>query len=116
MTDATPDLLEQRIDSALRRMLQWVPPEDFASRLAAEAARQWRRPAVSPSLVQAGSLLIRLSESILIVLTALTVAGVLAWVIPWNALIDSADLLVWASFIVIGVTGLRMTRRTLNGH
>jgi uncharacterized membrane protein YdbT with pleckstrin-like domain len=116
MSDSTPDLLEQRIDAALRRMPQWVPPADFALRLAADAARQLGRPAVSRSLVQAGSLLMHVSDSILIVLSALTVAGVLTWVIPWSILIDSADVLVWTSIIVVGVSGLWMTRRTLDAH
>jgi hypothetical protein len=116
MSDSTPDALDQRIDSALRRMPQWVPPADFALRLAAEAARQVRRPAASPSLVQAGNVLIHVSDSIFIVLSALTVAGVLAWVIPWSVLIDSTDLLVWTSVTVVAFAGLWMTRRTLGGQ
>lgn len=113
MNDAKPDLLEQRIDSALHRLPHWEPPADFAPRLAAAAARQARQPAISPALVNVGSVLLRLSDSTLIVLAALAVAGLLAWAIPWTGLIDSADILGWASAIALGVVGLWMTRRVL---
>jgi hypothetical protein len=47
-----PDIIEQRIETALHRLPHWQPPADFASRLAAAAARQWQRPVVSPVLEQ----------------------------------------------------------------
>jgi hypothetical protein len=116
MIKPTPDVLDQRIDSALSRLPQWEPPADFAPRLAAAAARQALRPAVSPALVQAGSLLLRLSDSTLIVLAALTVAGLLAWVVPWSDVVESADLLAWICAIAAAITGLWMTRRTLSSR
>jgi hypothetical protein len=47
------------------------------------------------------------------VLAALSVAGLLVWAVPWAGLVDSADVLVWASAIALSVTGLWMTRRVL---
>jgi hypothetical protein len=116
MKDSSQDLLDQRIDSALSRLPQWQPPVDFAPRLAAEAARRAQRPAVSPTLVQAGSLLLHLSHSILMVLATLTAAAVLTWVIPWSAVIDAVDVVAWTSAIVFAATGLWMTQRTLESR
>ncbi len=113
MSDLKPDSLEQRMDSALVRLPNWEPPADFAPRLAAAAARQWQRSMPSPALLQAGNLLQRLSESALMVLTALAVSGLLIWAVPWTLLIQSADLIVWASAIVLSGTGLWLTRQTL---
>ncbi len=67
----------------------------------------------SPALIQAGNLLQRLSDSALIVVGALSVAALLAWAIPWGVVIQSAELIGWASAIVVGITGLWMTQRTL---
>jgi hypothetical protein len=113
MSDLKPDGFEQRLDIALGRLPHWEPPADFAPRLAAAAARQALQPAVSPALLQAGNLLQRLSDSALMVLAALSVAGLLVWAVPWAGLVDSADVLVWASAIALSVTGLWMTRRVL---
>jgi hypothetical protein len=109
----SPDLLEQRIESALGRLPHWEPPADFASRLAAAAARQARQPAISPALALTGKLLLRLSDAALIVLAALAVAGLLVWVVPWDGLIGHADLVSWTSAVVLAISGLWMTRRTL---
>lgn len=108
-----PDMLEQRIESALCRLPHWEPPADFALRLAAAAARQAQQPVISPALLRAGNLLQRLSDSALIVLAALSVAGLLTWAVPWTALIGSADKVGWTCAIVLGGVGLWMTRQTL---
>jgi hypothetical protein len=108
-----PDQIEQRIDAALGRLQTWEPPADFAARLAAAAAREAALPVVSPALMRAGNLLQRLSDSVLVVLAALCVAGLLAWVVPWIALIQSPNLISWACGITLGLTGLWLTQRTL---
>lgn len=113
MSDLKPDHLDQRIDAALDSLPHWELPADFAQRLAAAAARQAQQPATSPALLQAGNLLQRLSDSALIVLAALSVAGVLAWAIPWGVLIQSASVIGWLCAIALGITGLWMTQRTL---
>ena len=113
MSDLHPDHLEQRIDAALGRLPQWEPPADFAARLAAAAARQALQPVPSPALLHAGHLLQRLSDSVLMVLAALAVAGLLAWVVPWAVLVQSPNLISWAGGITLGVIGLWMTGRTL---
>jgi hypothetical protein len=109
----SPDLPEQRIESALGRLPHWEPPADFAPRLAAAAARQARQPAVSPVLALTGNLLLRLSDATLIVLAALAVAGLLVWAVPWDGLVRHADLVSWASAVLLAISGLWMTRRTL---
>jgi hypothetical protein len=113
MSDLKPDQFEQRIDIALGRLPDWNPPADFATRLAAAAARQATQPVVSPALLQAGNLLQRLSDSALIVLAALCAAVLLAWVIPWTTLVQAPNLISWACGITLGLTGLWLTRRTL---
>lgn len=113
MSDLQSGPLEQRIDAALARLPPWEPPADFASRLAAAAARQSLEPVPSPALLQAGHLLQRLSDSVLMVLAALSVAGLLIWFVPWDVLVQSASLIGWASAIAICCAGLWMTRRTL---
>jgi hypothetical protein len=116
MMDAKPDLLEQRIDSALDRLPQWNPPADFAPRLAAAAARQAQLPAVSPMLALTGNLLLRLSDATLLVLAALSVAGLVIWAVPWDEVVRHADQISWGSAIVLAVSGLWMTRRSLLGR
>ncbi len=116
MMDSKPDLLEQRIDSALDRLPQWNPPADFAPRLAAAAARQAQLPAVSPMLALTGNLLLRLSDATLLVLAALAVAGLVIWAVPWDGVVRHADLISWGSTIVLAVSGLWMTRRSLLGR
>lgn len=113
MSDLQPDQFDHRIDIALGRLPDWKPPADFATRLAAAAARQAAQPVVSPALLQAGILLQRLSDSALIVLAALCVAGLLAWVIPWTTLVQAPNLVSWTCGITLGLTGLWMTQRTL---
>jgi hypothetical protein len=110
---ASPDLLEQRIESALGRLPHWEPPADFAPRLAAAAARRAQQPAVSPVLALTGNLLLRLSDATLIVFAALAVTGLLVWAVPWGALVRHADLVSWSSAIVLAMSGLWITRRTL---
>ena len=113
MSDLKPDQFEQRINCALGHLPDWEPPADFATRLAAAAARQAAQPVVSAALLQAGNLLQAVSDSALIVLAALCVSGLLAWVVPWTALIQSPNLLSWAFGITLGLMGLWMTQRTL---
>ena len=47
------------------------------------------------------------------VLAALSVAALLAWVVPWTTLMQSPGMISWAGGIVLCITGLWMTRRTL---
>jgi len=104
---------EQRIDAALNQLPRWEPPTDFAVRLAAAAARQAMQPAVSPLLVRTGMFLRLLSDSALVVFAFLAVAAILAWAIPWNSLIQSIQLLSWASVLVLIVSAAWATRRAL---
>jgi hypothetical protein len=108
------DTLEQRIDTSLNRLPRWAPPADFAARLAAAAARQAGQPTVSPLLVQAGTLLRLLSDSALVVIASLAVAAFLAWGIPWNSLVQSTQLLGWASITALFVSAAWATRRALS--
>ncbi len=113
MSDLKPDHIEQRIDAALGRLPQWAPPADFASRLAAAAVRQALEPAPSPALLEAGHPLQRLSDAALMVLGALAGAGLLAGAVPWAVLIQSPNVISWTGGIVLGISGVWMTGRTL---
>ncbi|MEO8307698.1 MAG: hypothetical protein ABI616_06620 [Pseudomonadota bacterium] len=113
MSDLQPDQLDKRIDSSLGRLPQWQPPADFASRLAAAAARQSLQPVVPAALVQAGNLLQQLSDAALMVTAAFFVAGLMAWVVPWTTVMQFPNLVSWAGGIALGITGLWLTRRTL---
>jgi hypothetical protein len=113
MKDPTPDEIDLRIDAALIRLPQWSPPTDFATRLAAAAARQHVQPPVSRPLVHAEYLLRVLTESALVVLASLGIAGFLAWGIPWDNLTQHTALVGWISVAALSCVGAWATLRTL---
>ena len=99
------------IDTALGRLPRWEPPADFAARLAAAAARQeFAPPPRSPWI--GWRLMDITTQRLPLVAGSALLASILAWGVPWQALMEGAALL-WIGPVVMAATGAVMTWRVL---
>lgn len=110
MNTPTPRSEDPELDAELARLPQWQPPQDFAKRLAAAAARQAAEPrsAVPPRGAWIRSGLRRFAVNVL-ASSALATALVL---VPW-ATWATHPAFIWSIAGGSAIGGLLMTRRLL---
>lgn len=106
----SPDPVEQRMDAALARLPEWRPPQDFAARLAAAAARQvTEQPA--PQDTGISILLDQITRLTPATLGSAALAVSVGWIVPWSQL--SIGATVWTCVLAMSATGAMLTVRVL---